>query len=96
MILQADQLLGAPESIWTIIMVPFTTQKLERAVLPTHHRVTSCGPGTPFTEPSMAMCHQVRALDSVRFRDYLGMLGGDDFKQIIAGVLYSIGLKMKQ
>ena len=71
----------------TVVIVPFTTQ-LRRAILPTCHLVRAGDGG--LNQDSVALCHQIRVLDSRRLGKRLGTLSlgtMNDIGRIIAFTL---------
>jgi mRNA interferase MazF len=75
----------------TILAIPFTTN-LRRASLPSCVQVAS-GEGGLSSE-SVALCHQLRALDKTRLTKKLGDVSETTLEKIEACVLFTLGIKV--
>jgi mRNA interferase MazF len=73
----------------TIVAIPFTTN-LRRAALPTCFRVAAGEGG--LTSDSVALCHQIRALDTTRMVRHLGTVSEQTLIDIEACVLFTLGI----
>jgi mRNA interferase MazF len=73
----------------TVLTIPFTTN-LRRASLPSCLKVSK-GDGGLATE-SVALCHQLRALDKTRLQKKLGVLREETMASIEARVMFTMGI----
>jgi mRNA interferase MazF len=73
----------------TFLTIPFTTN-LRRAALPSCVRVTAGEGG--LTSDSVALCHQLRVLDSSRLTRRLGTLSPGTMAAIEQRVLFTLGM----
>jgi len=71
------------------IIVPFTT-KIRQAILPSHAQIPS-GKGD-LTQNSVALCEQVRVIDTRRIVKILGHLDDADFAKIETALRTILGL----
>jgi mRNA interferase MazF len=86
LILQIDKLNRA---LSTVVVVPLTTT-LKHATLPTCVLIERV-PGNVLTEPCVALCHQVRALDKRKLRQLCGQLATVDTERVAEVVAQIIG-----
>lgn len=86
LVLQIDKLNRATS---TVIVVPLTTT-LKHAKLPTTVFIERV-PGNVLTEPCVALCHQVRALDKSKLRQFCGQLPTADTERVAELVTQIIG-----
>jgi mRNA interferase MazF len=86
LVLQIDKLNRATS---TVVVVPLTTT-LKHERLPTSVFIERV-PGNVLTEPCVALCHQVRALDKSKLRQYCGQLPTDDTERVAEVVAQIIG-----
>lgn len=88
LIYQNSRLLKIPTSR-TVIVIPFTTNlKLQK--LPSCVFVSA--PEGGLKQDSVALCHQIRALDKSGIINYWGSLSANRMTEIDQVVLYTIGL----
>jgi mRNA interferase MazF len=73
----------------TVLAIPFTTN-LRRASLPSCVRLSKNEGG--LTNDSVALCHQLRALDQMRLRRKLGTVSQDTLSTIENCVLSTMGI----
>ena len=73
----------------TVLAIPFTTN-LRRAALPSCVRV-SAGEGG-LTSDSVALCHQLRVLDSTRLIRCLGSISRPTMVLVDRSVLFTLGI----
>lgn len=73
----------------TVLAIPFTTN-LRRASLPSCVRLLKDEGG--LTNDSVALCHQLRALDQMRLRRKLGTVSQDTLSTIENCVLSTMGI----
>ncbi len=73
----------------TVLAIPFTTN-LRRAALPSCV-VVSKGEGG-LAGDSVALCHQLRVLDSARLRPRLGTLGPQTLSAVESKMLFTMGI----
>jgi mRNA interferase MazF len=73
----------------TFLTIPLTTN-LRRASLPTCAFIRQGDGG--LAKDSVALCHQLRVLDSVRLKHRLGTLGEETMKEIESRVLFTTGI----
>jgi mRNA interferase MazF len=73
----------------TVLAIPFTTN-LRRASLPSCIRISKDEGG--LTNDSVALCHQLRALDKTRLRRQLGTVRQDTLSTIENCVLSTMGI----
>ncbi len=73
----------------TVLTIPFTTN-LRRASLPSCVRMSKGDGG--LTSDSVALCHQLRALDQMRLRRKLGTVKQDTLPTIENCVLFTMGI----
>ena len=73
----------------TVLTIPFTTN-LRRASLPSCVRISKGEGG--LTEDSVALCHQLRALDGTRLRRRLGTLSQEALLAIENCVISIMGI----
>ena len=73
----------------TIVTIPFTTN-LRRAQLPSCVRLTVGDGG--LTSDSVALCHQIRVLDTTRLIRRLGSVSGPTMLAIERCVLFTLGI----
>ena len=73
----------------TVVVVPFTTN-LRRATLPTALLVPAGTGGLP--RDSVALCHQIRAIDKQRLRSRIGQMLPADVAKVEAVVLRTLGI----
>ena len=72
-----------------MLAIPFTTN-LRRASLPSCVRISKGDGG--LTNDSVALCHQLRALDQMRLRRKLGTAKQDTLSTIENCVLFTMGI----
>jgi mRNA interferase MazF len=72
----------------TILSIPLTTN-LRRASLPSCVFIPSGEGG--LTQDSVALCHQMRALDKTRLRNKFGEVNSDILVQLENNVLFTLG-----
>jgi mRNA interferase MazF len=72
----------------TVLAIPLTTN-LRRASLPTCAQISK-GEGGPASD-SVALCHQLRVLDTTRLRRKLGMVSQATLSTIESVVLFTLG-----
>ncbi len=70
-------------------IVAAITSKEEKAKLPTHAEVGSCG----VERKSLALLEQIRTIDKSRLIKYVGELDGATVKEINEAISISLGLK---
>jgi mRNA-degrading endonuclease toxin of MazEF toxin-antitoxin module len=87
LVLQVDQI---NRHASTTVVVPLTTN-LAQARLPTGVAIDTV-PGNVLTEPCVALCHQVRALDVRKLRQLCGQLPADDIARVADTVRRVLGL----
>jgi mRNA interferase MazF len=75
----------------TILAIPFTTN-LRRASLPSCVQVAS-GEGGLSSE-SVALCHQLRAIDKTRLTKKLGEVSETTLEKIEVRVLFTLGIEI--
>ena len=73
----------------TVLAIPFTTN-LRRASLPSCVQISEGDGG--LTSDSVALCHQLRALDQMRLRRKLGAVKQDTLSTIENCVLFTMGI----
>ena len=73
----------------TVLAIPFTTN-LRRASLPSCVRISKDDGG--LTNDSVALCHQLRALDQMRLQRKLGTVRQDTLSTIENCVLSTMGI----
>lgn len=73
----------------TVLAIPFTTN-LRRASLPSCVRISKDEGG--LTNDSVALCHQLRALDKIRLQRKLGTVRQDTLSTIDNCVLSTMGI----
>ena len=73
----------------TVLTIPFTTN-LRRASLPSCVRISKDEGG--LTNDSVALCHQLRALDRTRLRRKLGTVRQDTLSAIENCVSFTMGI----
>lgn len=73
----------------TILVVPLTTT-LKRAEQPSCVYIERV-PGNILTEPCVAICHQVRALDKNKLRQFCGQLRSADIKKVVDVIAEIVG-----
>ena len=73
----------------TVLAIPLTTN-LRRASLPTAVQISKGEAG--LDEPSVALCHQLRALDKTRLRRKLGTISSATLSAIEACRLFTLGI----
>ena len=88
-IFEADKLLDIPTK-QTVVIIPFT-KTLKRAKLPTCVLVPF--PEGGLKQDSVALCHQIRALDKSGIGDYWGSLPESRMAEIDKAVLFTTGIK---
>jgi mRNA interferase MazF len=74
----------------TILCIPLTTN-LERSKLPSCLKIMK---GDGVLNDSVALCHQLRALDKGRLRNKLGCLSNSTIKSIEKLVLFTMGVSL--
>jgi mRNA interferase MazF len=75
----------------TVLAIPFTTN-LRRASLPSCVQVASGEGG--LSNESVALCHQLRALDKTRLTKKLGEVSETTLEKIEACVLFTLGIEI--
>jgi mRNA interferase MazF len=73
----------------TIVTIPFTTN-LRRAALPSYVRVAAGEGG--LTSDSVALCHQLRVLDTTRLIRRLGSVNRQTMLAVERCVLFTFGI----
>lgn len=73
----------------TVLAIPLTTN-LRRASLPSCTLI-ACGEGG-FVHDSVALCHQLRALDKTRLQKMLGTIDRTTLTNVEAGILFTLGV----
>ncbi len=73
----------------TTVTIPFTSN-LRRASLPSCVRLTAGDGG--LTSDSVALCHQLRVLDTTRFIRRLGNVSGPTMLAVERCVLFTLGI----
>ncbi len=73
----------------TVLAIPFTTN-LRRAALPSCV-VVGKGEGG-LADDSVALCHQLRVLDSARLRQRLGTVGSQTLLVVESRMLFTMGI----
>jgi mRNA interferase MazF len=73
----------------TVVVIPFTTN-LKRATLPSCHLVRAGDGG--LHEDSVALCHQMRVLDTSRLMTRLGTLSAMTMGEIGQKVVFTLGI----
>ncbi len=73
----------------TVLAIPLTTN-LRRAALPSCVEIAK--EGTGLSENSVALCHQLRALDRRRFRKRIGVVGEAVLVTVDRCVGFTLGL----
>jgi mRNA interferase MazF len=73
----------------TLLAIPLTTN-LRRAMLPTGVLISQGEGG--LTSDSVALCHQMRVLDTIRLRSRLGQVGIQTLTEIEKCVLFTMGM----
>jgi mRNA interferase MazF len=86
LIYQNDRLIQAGQ---TVIVIPFTTN-LKRRNLPSCVLIPA--PEGGLKEDSVALCHQIRALDRSGILDYWGSLSVSRLAEVNRVVLHTLGL----
>ena len=74
----------------TVVVVPLTTT-LKTAELPSTVKIDRV-PGNILIEPCIALCHQVRALDVGKLRQFCGQLPRKDMDKISEVTSHVLGL----
>ena len=74
----------------TVIVAPMTTQGLKKQDLPTHCFFDEID---GLNEPSMAILEQIRTIDRLRLRRYIGTVDSVTMNQIDRAITISFGLK---
>ena len=72
----------------TVIIIPMTSN-LNKNPLPTHVFIPQ---GNGLEKDSLALTEQVRAIDRLRLREYIGSTGKSVMSQVDRALLVSIGL----
>lgn len=75
----------------TVLAIPLTTN-LQRAALPTGVLISQ-GEGS-LMKDSVALCHQLRALDVTRLRRRFGLVSDAVIVKIETRLLYALGIKL--
>ena len=72
------------------VIIAAVTSRQDKHPLPTHVRVSPnhCG----LKEHSVVLLEQIRTIDRVRLREYIGRLTEEDMKQVDQALRISIGL----
>jgi mRNA interferase MazF len=73
----------------TVMAIPFTTN-LRRAALPSCVRVLAGDGGLP--SDSVALCHQLRVLDTVRLTRRMGIISRETMLAVERTALFSLGI----
>ena len=74
----------------TIIIIPLTTN-MRRASLPTC--VTIIPGSTGLDQQSVALCHQIRAIDKSRIKKRIGTLNNTTLFELEATILLTLGIE---
>lgn len=73
----------------TIIIAAITSANKKSGKFPTHYRLNDrCG----LVKPSVVMLEQIRTIDKVRLKSYIGHLNKDDMENINRTLLCSLGI----
>lgn len=75
----------------TVVTVPLTTN-LRRAALPSCVQVAAGEGG--LTAASVALCHQLRALDTGRLRGKQGQMSEETMANVEACILFTLGISL--
>ncbi len=89
-IYEADKLLDIPTK-QTVVIIPLT-KNLKRAKLPTCVFVPY--PEGGLKRDSVALCHQIRALDKSGIGNYWGTLPASRMEEIDKAMLFTTGIKI--
>ena len=76
----------------TILAVSLTTN-LRRAQLPSSAFVPRAGTG--LAADSVALCHQLRVLDTTRFRGKIGAVASEVLLQVEYATLFALGISLR-
>lgn len=90
LVVQTDKL---NRNYQTVVVVPLTTTPT-RAKLPSTVEIDRV-PGNVLTEPCVALCHQIRALDTGKLRLFCGQLAASDMARVSEMISHVLDLHQK-